>query len=225
MARGLPAPLTITTDGAPGLLRAVAEQWPQSLRLRCWVHKVRNIGAKIPTERWCEVKGALVAIRDAATPAAGAQAAQAFLERYGKEFPAAAKCLSEDLDALLALLELPWRLRQFVRTTNLVERSFVEERRRSKTLPRFFTEQSCVKLVFATLIRAAERWQRIVLTVRDADPRGRAVAAHRAHAARVRAVAGDVSGAWPDAGATDQPGRVGEGGEDTSLNFYRELGT
>lgn len=164
VARGLPAPLTITTDGAPGLLRAVAEQWPQSLRLRCWVHKVRNIGAKIPTERWCEVKGALVAIRDAATPAAGAQAAQAFLERYGKEFPAAAKCLSEDLDALLALLELPWRLRQFVRTTNLVERSFVEERRRSKTLPRFFTEQSCVKLVFATLIRAAERWQRIVLT-------------------------------------------------------------
>ncbi len=49
---------------------------------------------------------------------------------------------------------LPWRLRKFVRTTNLVERSFVEERRRSKTLPRFFTEQSCVKLVFATLIRA-----------------------------------------------------------------------
>jgi transposase-like protein len=164
VARGLPAPLTITTDGAPGLLRAVAEVWPQSLRLRCWVHKVRNVEAKIPAERWLEVKGALVAIREAATPAAGAQAAQAWLERYGAEFPAAAKCLSEDLAALLAHLELPWRLRKFVRTTNLVERSFVEERRRSKTLPRFFTEQSCVKLVFATLIRAAERWQRIALT-------------------------------------------------------------
>jgi hypothetical protein len=31
-------------------------------------------------------------------------------------------------------------------------------------LPRFFTEQSCLKLVFATLIRAAERWQRIAIT-------------------------------------------------------------
>ncbi|MGH7615475.1 MAG: IS256 family transposase, partial [Gemmatimonadales bacterium] len=163
VARGLSAPLTITTDGAPGLLGAVAV-WPQSLRLRCWVHKLRNVGAKIPAERWLEVKGALVALRDAGTPAAGAQAAQAFLERYGKEFPAAAKCLSEDLDALLAQLQVPWRLRKFVRTTNLVERSFVEERRRSKTLPRFFTEQSCVKLVFATLIRAAERWQRIAIT-------------------------------------------------------------
>jgi transposase-like protein len=72
--------------------------------------------------------------------------------------------LSDDLAAVLNHLRLPWRLRKFVRTTNLVERSFVEERRRTKTLPRFFTEKSCVKLVFATLLRAAERWQRIVLT-------------------------------------------------------------
>jgi hypothetical protein len=31
-------------------------------------------------------------------------------------------------------------------------------------LRRFFTEKSCLKLVFATLLRAAERWQRIVIT-------------------------------------------------------------
>jgi putative transposase len=61
-------------------------------------------------------------------------------------------------------LQLPWRLRKFLRTTNLCERSFVEDRRCSKTLPRFFTERSRVKLVFATLIRAAQRWQRIAIT-------------------------------------------------------------
>jgi transposase-like protein len=164
VARGLPAPLTITTDGAPGLLRAVDEVWPQSLRLRCWVHTTRNVEAKVPAERWLEVKGALLAIRDAATPAAGEQAVTAFLERFGREFPAACKSLSEDLAARLTHLQLPWRLRKFLRTTNLCERSFVEERRRSKTLPRFFTERSCVKLVFATLIRAAQRWQRIAIT-------------------------------------------------------------
>jgi len=162
--RGLPTPLTITTDGAPGLLRAVAEQWPLSLRLRCWVHKMRNLETKIPADRWPEVKGHLVAIRDAATLEAGEQAVADFLARYGAEFPSACRCLQDDLAALLNLLRLPWRLRKFVRTTNLCERSFVEERRRSKTLPRFFTEKSCVKLVFATLIRAAERWQRIAIT-------------------------------------------------------------
>ncbi len=164
VARGLPVPLTVTTDGAPGLLRAVDEVWPESLRLRCWVHKMRNLETKIPAERWLEVKAELVAIRDAPTRPAGEQAAQAFLATYGAEFPAAAKCLSEDLEALLNHLRLPWRLRKFVRTTNLVERSFEEERRRSKVLPRFFTEQSCLKLVFATLIRAAARWQRVAIT-------------------------------------------------------------
>ena len=48
-----------------------------------------------------------------------------------------------------------------IRTTNLIERSFVEERRRTKTIPRFFTEKSCLKLVHATLIGAAENWHRL----------------------------------------------------------------
>jgi len=33
--RGLPAPILVTTDGAPGLIRAVDEAWPNSLRQRC----------------------------------------------------------------------------------------------------------------------------------------------------------------------------------------------
>jgi putative transposase len=159
LARGLPVPLTVTTDGAPGVIRAVEEVWPQGWR----VHKMRNLETKVPAERWLKVKAELVAIRDAATLRIGEQAAAAFLEDYGQEFPAACKVLSEDLPALLPHLRLPWRLRKFVRTTNLCERSFEEERRRSKVLPRFFTEKSCVKLVFATLIRA-RRWQRIAIT-------------------------------------------------------------
>jgi putative transposase len=161
--RGLPVPLAITTDGAPGLLQAVSAVWPKSLRLRCWAHRMRNILAKVPEQLHDIVHAELVAIRDAATPAAGQAAAAAFLARWGPELPSAATCVSEDLEALLALHRLPWRHRKFVRTTNLIERSFVEERRRTKTLPRFFTEKSCLKLVYATLIRAAARWQRIVI--------------------------------------------------------------
>lgn len=164
MARGLSMPLTITTDGAPGLIRAVEELWPNSLRLRCWVHRIRNVLAKVPESLQGEVKARLVAIRDAATPEIGEAAARDFLARFGRQLPSACACLSEDLDALLRHLRLPWRHRKFVRTTNLIERSFVEERRRTKTLPRFFTEKSCLKLVHATLIRAATRWRRIHIT-------------------------------------------------------------
>lgn len=46
-----------------------------------------------------------------------------------------------------------------MRTTNTVERSFLEERRRAKVIPKFRTERECLKLVFATLWRASERWR------------------------------------------------------------------
>ena len=69
--------------------------------------------------------------------------------------------LSDDLEALLNHLRVPWRHCKHVRTTNLIERSFVEERRRTKTIPRFFTEKSGLKLVHVTLVRAADNGQRV----------------------------------------------------------------
>ena len=134
------------------------------LRGRCWVHRMRNFASKVPQSRWHEIKPYLLMIRDAPDLEAGQKAVREFLAKFSKEFPGLCKCLTEDLDALLAHLQLPWRLRKFTRTTNLIERSFVEERRRTKTLPRFFTEKSCLKLVYAVLIRAAARWQAISIT-------------------------------------------------------------
>jgi putative transposase len=73
-------------------------------------------------------------------------------------------CFSDDLDALLAIHRVPVRHRIRVRTTNLAERSFVEERRRTKVVGRFGEERSAMKLVFATMIRAADRWCRVSIT-------------------------------------------------------------
>ena len=42
--------------------------------------------------------------------------------------------------------------------TNLIERSF-KERRRTKSIPRFFDEHSAHKFVFGALTRATARWQ------------------------------------------------------------------
>jgi transposase-like protein len=61
---------------------------------------------------------------------------------------------TEDPDALLAHVRLPARHRISCRTTNLIERSFEEERRRTKVIPRSTDERSAMKLVFASLIAA-----------------------------------------------------------------------
>jgi len=46
-------------------------------------------------------------------------------------------------------------------TTNLIERAFEEQRRQTKTIPRFWDEKSDLKLVFAALMQASERWQHV----------------------------------------------------------------
>jgi len=164
VGRGLGPPLTMTSDGAPGLLRALEEVFPASVRIRCWMHKMRNVLDKLPDSARNEVKAWLQAVRDAPTPEAGRQAAAETLGHFQREYPRAMQCLAEDLEASLAHLRVPPAHRKFVRTTNLIERSFVEERRRTKVIPRFFDERSCLKLAYAALQRAADRWQKVTIT-------------------------------------------------------------
>jgi transposase-like protein len=159
--RGLRIPLSITSDGAPGLIKAIDEEFPRSLRIRCWVHKMENLSSKVPPALWPEIKAEITMIRDAASYKEGKDLAHQFMVKYENDYPSLVACLSEDLEALLAHLKLPVRHRKSVRTTNLIERSFVEQKRRTKVIPGFFTERSCLKLVFSVLIHASKRWRRI----------------------------------------------------------------
>src|SRR5690349_5916835 len=62
--RGLPSPLLIISDGAPGLIAAIEQAFPQALRQRCLIHRARNILAKVPAGTQAEVKDAFWALSD-----------------------------------------------------------------------------------------------------------------------------------------------------------------
>ncbi len=66
-------------------------------------------------------------------------------------FTAAAKRLADDLDALVVHLRYPLRHRRRWRSTNLLERSLGEVKRRTKVIGRFPGEDSCLTLVWAVL--------------------------------------------------------------------------
>jgi transposase-like protein len=152
-ARGLAAPRLIVADGAPGLISAVEELWPRADRQHCCVHRLRNLLAKLPKEQHDRVRfnywGALT---DATSVNDGKLRLQVLigeLEHAGYE--AAARCLADDLDALVVHLRYPLRHRERWRSTNLLERSLGEVRRRTKVMGRFPGETSCLSLVFAVL--------------------------------------------------------------------------
>lgn len=156
--RGMRTPATITTEGALGLTKAIDAMWPKALRIRWWFHKMQNLQQKVPVQAWPAVKALIVDMRDAPTREKAEQRRTAIVEQYQRDFPEACRCLLDDADASLNHLAVPQRHQQDVRTSNLVERAFVEERRRTKVIPHLFDEGSLVTLVYGVLIRVSERW-------------------------------------------------------------------
>lgn len=164
VTRGLQPPVQVTTDGAPGLIRAVSEVFPHSLRQRCLAHKTRNVLDKVPDSAHDEVKAAVQAAYYAPNRDIADQIAAEVLKTYQSHYPSAMRSFLDDWEASVAYLRCPTVHHKRIRTTNLLERSFLEERRRTKVIPRFFTEKSCLKLAFASLWRASQRWQGVKMT-------------------------------------------------------------
>ena len=153
IARGLGAPMLIVADGAPGLIKAIEQCWPASDRQHCAVHRVRNLLAKLPDRERERVRSAYWQALDEATGEHdGKQRLQALVDELDRAgYTAAAKCLADDLDALVVHLRYPTRHRRRWRSTNLLERSLGEVKRRTKVIGRFPGETSCLTLVWAVL--------------------------------------------------------------------------
>jgi len=161
MARGLRAPVLVTSDGAAGMIRALDEVFPTTLRQRCLFHKKQNVLAKVPESEQAEVLAFLNAVYLAPTPDVARTLAKEFLTKYERTLPSAVRCFLDDFEASIAYLRCPEVHRKAIRTTNVIERAFEELRRRTKVIPRFFDERSCLKLAFADLVRAGQRSRRV----------------------------------------------------------------
>jgi transposase-like protein len=145
--------MLIVADGAPGLIKAIEQCWPASDRQRCCVHRARNLYAKLPDRERERVKHAYwQALDDAIGEQDAKRRLQALVDDLDKGgFTAAARCLADDLDALVVHLRYPVRHRRRWRSTNLLERSLGEVKRRTKVMGRFPGETSCLTLVWAVL--------------------------------------------------------------------------
>jgi len=152
--RGLGSPLLVVSDGAPGLIRAVDELWPDADRGRCTVHRLRNVLAKLPDRAGlhARIRAAYWAALDAASsPADAEHGLRVLVGELAGDFPSAAACLADDLEALTVHLRYPRRLRKRLRSTNLLERSLEEVRRRTKVIGRFPGETSCLTMAWAVM--------------------------------------------------------------------------
>lgn len=169
-ARGLTEPLLVVSDGAPGLVRAIGELWPGADRQRCAVHRLRNILAKLPKAQALHdrIRAAYwTALDEASTPAQAEAGLRVLVGDLERDYPSAAACLADDLAALSVHLRYPLHLRTRWRSSNLLERSLGEVKRRTKVMGRFPGETSCLSLSWAVMDLVIAGGRGLGLTIAD----------------------------------------------------------
>src|SRR5262249_22188945 len=164
VARGLKAPLLVIMDGAPGLVKAVKRVWPHAYRQRCQVHRMRNVLAKVPRLMPAKMKGLVQQVFLAPTYTVAMKRGRDLIAKFKDRYPAAMECLERDLKECVTYLRFPELHHRRIRTTNRLERLNGEGRRRTKVIPRFPTERSCLTLLYARLMAASKLWRGIPMT-------------------------------------------------------------
>lgn len=143
----------ICVDGGSGLLAALPTAFPGIPIQRCWAHKIRNVLNKVRKADHGRVKSSLHAIMNADTLTAAKSAARKFADRWEETYPEAVACLRNDLDDLLTCFRYQTLdERKAVRTTNAIERRFVEVRRRTRPMGVFSDRTSMERILFAVFI-------------------------------------------------------------------------
>jgi len=147
----------IATDGQSGLIRALARLWPRTPHQRCWAHKLRNLENKLKvSQRPCLDEAKLIYQADSGKEAL--KRLNQWKKRWQARAPKAVACLTEDVEELLAFFQCPKEHWRRIRTTNVIERLFVEVRRRIRTMCAFTTKSSCERILYAVFKRMNDHW-------------------------------------------------------------------
>jgi putative transposase len=157
--------LLVVTDGCPGLAAAIQTVYPRAAHQRCWVHKMRNILEKVRKRDYDAVKADAQAIYLADGRRQAVAAARAFCRRWRSEYPSVVKQLERDLPELLAFYRFPKHLWRKLRTTNIIERCFVEVRRRTRPMVCFVNVQSVDRIIYSIFQRFNLEWKTRTLRV------------------------------------------------------------
>jgi transposase-like protein len=86
------------------------------------------------------------------------------VDDYRAAYPSAMAVIERDHEALVCHLRFPSGHRKRIRSTNLLERTFVEVRRRTKVIGRFPGETSALSLVWAVLELSSRDWRGVTMT-------------------------------------------------------------
>jgi len=157
--RGLRGVNAIISDDHSGL-RSAREACYAGVRWqRCQFHLCQNAQAYVPKKSMKkEISETMQEILHSSTYEEANSLKFKAIDRYQNRAPEFAKWLEENIDEALTVYEFPQEHRVKLRTTNAIERSNKEIKRRTKVVGVFPNKESALRLVTARLIEIHEDW-------------------------------------------------------------------
>lgn len=125
--RGIKEPegrrLLVLRDGSRAIEQAVGKHWPDALQQECLVHVQSSVRDKLRHRDRAELDGYFKIFRESQGEKAGQEAFEELIEWLSERNAAAALCLKEKQESLLAVhrLNLPSTLNTTLLSTNLIE--------------------------------------------------------------------------------------------------------
>ncbi|MCJ7484472.1 MAG: IS256 family transposase [Thermodesulfovibrionales bacterium] len=162
LKREMNVPMLTVIDGCPGLIRAVDEVLPESDKQRCTKHRTENVLDKVLEQDKASVKTSVRKVFYASTYEHAKEAVELFKKKWSMKYPSAVECLTENIEDCLTYYKYPYQHWLRIRTTNIVERSFKEVKRRVKVAGRFQNEERALTMVYWQLKEL--KWNGVSMT-------------------------------------------------------------
>lgn len=157
-SRGLKGVELVVSDAHKGIQAAMAKHFQGVPWQRCKVHLMRELLAKVSYKNHKELAADLRSIYASEEREQCLRAAREVAVKWEKQAPAMASSLLNGVEATLTVWDLPRELARRLNSTNMIERTMKEIKKRTRKVGSFPNESSCGRLIGAVLLEMQDRW-------------------------------------------------------------------
>ncbi|WP_341936711.1 IS256 family transposase [Marinimicrobium sp. C2-29] len=156
--RGVKDILIACVDGLTGFPEAIETIYPETEVQQCIIHQIRNSMKYVASKNQKAFMDDLKAVYRAATKSAAETALNELDAKWGKQYPVVIRSWRKKWDNLSVYFKYPEDVRKAIYTTNAVEAVHRQFRKLTKTKGGFPNENSLLKLLYAGILNASEKW-------------------------------------------------------------------
>jgi putative transposase len=156
--RGVKDILIACIDGLTGFPEAIASIYPKTEIQLCIIHQIRNSLKYVASKNQKAFMADLKPVYRATSLEAAEVALDALDAKWGEIYPIVLKSWRSKWHQLSAYFKYPEPIRRIIYTTNAVEAVHRQFRKLTKTKGAFPNENSLLKLLYAGILNATEKW-------------------------------------------------------------------